>query len=169
MTYLSQCLGSRVPPPDSAPPLSLALMYSHIAWDRLWMPPCTLLRVLFEQSCTINTCVTVLSLLEMHSGGNVRGPRCRPFSPGILGASDLILIYYWGGLCSAAPTGSGPCSAVLRHLRAANALVHVELNEWAGSTVTRPKRVNLGIHRFGADLEGGDLVRRTKQKSSDIL
>ena len=70
-------------------------------------------------------CVTVLSLLEMHSGGNVRRPRCRPFSPGVLGASDLILIYYWGGLCLAAPTGGGPCSAVLRHLRAANALVCV--------------------------------------------
>ena len=68
---------------------------------------------------------TVLSLLEMHSGGNVRRPRCCPFSPGVLGASDLILLYYWGGLCSAAPTGSGPCSAVLRHLRAANALVRV--------------------------------------------
>ena len=26
---------------------------------------------------------------------------------------DLILIYYWGGLCSAVPTGGGPCSAVL--------------------------------------------------------
>ena len=53
----------------------------------------------------IATCVTVLSLLEMHSGRNVRRPRCRPFSPGVLGASDLILIYYWGGLRSAAPTG----------------------------------------------------------------
>ena len=38
---------------------------------------------------------------------------------------DLILIYYWGGLCSVAPTGGGPCSTVLRHLRAVNALVHV--------------------------------------------
>ena len=69
--------------------------------------------------------VTVLSLLEMHSGGNVRRPRCRPFSLGVLGASDLILLYYWGGLCLAAPMGSGPCSAVLRHLRAANALVRI--------------------------------------------
>ena len=57
MTYLSQCLGSRVPPLDSALPLSLALMYNRIAWDGLWMPPCTLLRVLFEGSCTINTCI----------------------------------------------------------------------------------------------------------------
>ena len=71
------------------------------------------------------TCVTVLSLLEMHSGGNVRRPRCRPFSPGVLGAGDLILIYYWGGLHSVAPMGGGPCSAVLQHLRAANALVRV--------------------------------------------
>ena len=69
--------------------------------------------------------VTVLSLLEMHLGGNVRRPRCRPFLPAVLGASDLILLYYWGGLHSAAPMGGGPCSAVLRHLRAANALVHV--------------------------------------------
>ena len=36
---------------------------------------------------------------------------------------DLILIYYWGGLRSAVPTGGSPCSAVLRHLRAVNALV----------------------------------------------
>ena len=56
---------------------------------------------------------------------NVRRPRCRPFSPGVLGASDLILIYYWGGLRSAAPMGGGPCSTVLRHLRVANALVRV--------------------------------------------
>ena len=41
------------------------------------------------------------------------------------GASDLILIYYWGGLHSVVPMGGGPCSAVLRHLRAANALVRV--------------------------------------------
>ena len=72
-----------------------------------------------------NLCVKVLSLLEMHSGGNVWRPRCRPFSTGVLGASDLILLYYWGGLRSAAPTGGGPCSAVLRHLRVANALVCV--------------------------------------------
>ena len=59
MVDLLQCLGSRVPPPDSAPPLSLALMYNHVAWDQLWVPPHTLLRVLFEQSCTntINTCI----------------------------------------------------------------------------------------------------------------
>ena len=69
--------------------------------------------------------VTVLSLLEMHSGGNVWRPLCHPSSPGVLGASDLILIYYWGGLRSAAPMGGGPCSAVLRHLRVANALVRV--------------------------------------------
>ena len=71
------------------------------------------------------TYVTVFSLLEMHSGGNVRQSQCHPFSPGVLGASDLILIYYWGGLCSAAPTGGGPCSAVLQHLRVANALVRM--------------------------------------------
>ena len=73
----------------------------------------------------MHVCVTVLSLLEMHSGGNVWRPRCCPSSPGVLGVSDLILIYYWGGLCSAAPTGGGPCSAVLRHLRVANTLVRV--------------------------------------------
>ena len=35
--------------------------------------------------------------------------------------------------------------------------------------VTRPKRVNLGVREFGANLEGGDLVWRTKQKTSNIL
>ena len=30
--------------------------------------------------------------------------------------------------------------------------------------VTHPKRVNLGIWEFGADLEGGDLVWRVKTK-----
>ena len=30
--------------------------------------------------------------------------------------------------------------------------------------VTHPKRVNLGIRKFGANLEGGDLVRRVKTK-----
>ena len=30
--------------------------------------------------------------------------------------------------------------------------------------VTRPRRVNLGIREFGADLEGGDLVRLVKTK-----
>ena len=38
--------------------------------------------------------------------------------------SDLILIYYWGGLHSAVPMGSGPCSAVLLTLWVANAMVH---------------------------------------------
>ena len=51
---------------------------------------------------------------------------------------DLILIYYWGGLCSAAPMGGDPCLAVLRHLRAANALVCVQLSDWAGNMATRP-------------------------------
>ena len=63
-----------------------------------------------------------------------------------------------------APTGGSPCSAVLRHLRAANALVCVQLNDWAGNMVTCPKWVNLGISEFGADLEGGDLVRQTKTR-----
>ena len=60
--------------------------------------------------------------------------------------------------------GSSPCSTVLRHLRVSNALVYMQLNDWVGRTVTRPKWVNLGIREFGADLEGGDLVRRTKTK-----
>ena len=38
------------------------------------------------------------------------------------------------------------------------------LNNWVGNTVTRPKRVNLGVREFGANLEGGDLVRQTKTK-----
>ena len=45
---------------------------------------------------------------------------------------DLILIYYVGGLRSAAPMGGGPCSTVLQHLRAVNAVVHMQLNDWAG-------------------------------------
>ena len=69
--------------------------------------------------------VTVLSLLEMHLGGNVWRLRCCPSLQGVLGASDLILIYYWGGLCTAVPMGGSPCSAVLQHLWAANTLVHV--------------------------------------------
>ena len=77
---------------------------------------------------------------------------------------DLILIYSWGGLCSVAPMGGGPCLAVLRHLRAANALVRVQLSHWAGNTVTRPKRFNLGIREFGAVLVGGNLVRQTKTR-----
>ena len=60
-----------------------------------------IISIFFHKSIYIY--VTVLSLLEMHSGGNVQQPRCCPSSPGILGASDLILIYYWGGLHSAAP------------------------------------------------------------------
>ena len=113
--------------------------------------------------------VMVLSLLEMHSGGNVQWPWCRPSLPGVLGASDLILIYYWGGLRSVAPTGGSPCFAVLQHLRAANTLVHVQLNDWAGNKVTHPKRVHLGVREFGTNLEGGDLVRQTKQETSNIL
>ena len=38
---------------------------------------------------------------------------------------DLILIYYWGGLCLAVPMGGGPCSAVLQHLRVVNTLACV--------------------------------------------
>ena len=45
---------------------------------------------------------------------------------------DLILIYYWDGLCSVVPMGGSPCSAVLQHLRVVNALVHVQLNDWVG-------------------------------------
>ena len=45
---------------------------------------------------------------------------------------DLIPIYYWGGLRSAAPMGGSPCFAVLQHLRAVNALVCMQLNIWEG-------------------------------------
>ena len=78
--------------------------------------------------------------------------------------SDLILIYHWGGLCLAAPTGSGSCSAVHCPLRASNAIVHSQRNKWVGNTVTCPVRLNLGVHMFGTDLENGDLVGRTKNK-----
>ena len=102
-------------------------------WKLIETPVCewcgdeeqTIVHILYSCQFIKCICVTVLSLLEMHSGGNVRRPRCRPSSPGVLGASDLILIYYWGRLRSAVPTGGGPCSAVLRHLRAANTLVRV--------------------------------------------
>ena len=30
--------------------------------------------------------------------------------------------------------------------------------------VTRPGQLNLGVHWFGADLKGGDLAGRTKNK-----
>ena len=48
MPDLSQCLCSRVPPPHSAP----ALYNNDVSWYRLYVPPCTLLRILFEWSCT---------------------------------------------------------------------------------------------------------------------
>ena len=67
--------------------------------------------------------VTVLSLLEMHAAGMSGNPNVILLRRVFRVQRDLILIYYWGGLCSAAPTGSSPCSVVLRHLRAVNALV----------------------------------------------
>ena len=59
MADLSQSLGSRMPPPHLVPPWSLALLYNHVVWDQLWVPPHTLLTVLFKWSCTntINTCI----------------------------------------------------------------------------------------------------------------
>ena len=68
-------------------------------------------------------CVTVLSLLEMHAAGTSGDPDVVLLRRAFRVQCDLILIYYWGGLRSAAPTGGSPCSAVLRHLRAVNALV----------------------------------------------
>ena len=44
MSDLSQYLCSRVPPLHSA----LALYNDGVSWYQLWVPPCTLLRVLFE-------------------------------------------------------------------------------------------------------------------------
>ena len=56
MPDLSQCLGFRVPPPHSV----LALYNDGVSWYRLWVPPHTLHRVLFEWSCTdtMNTCIS---------------------------------------------------------------------------------------------------------------
>ena len=56
MPDLSQCLCSRVPPLHSAS----ALYNDGVSWYRLWVPPRTLLRVLFERSCTytMNTCIS---------------------------------------------------------------------------------------------------------------
>ena len=61
--------------------------------------------------------------------------------------------------------GGGPCSAVLRHLWAVNALVHMQLNDWVGKMVTRPKWFNLGIREFGTNLKGSDLVWQTKARN----
>ena len=68
--------------------------------------------------------VTVFSLLEMHMAGTSSDPDVVLLHRALKVQCDLILIYYWGGLCSAMPTGGSPCSAVLRHLRAVNTLVH---------------------------------------------
>ena len=70
MADFPQCLSSRVPPPHSAPPLSLALYNNGISWYRLQVPPCTLLRVLFHQSCTstINTFISHISdVFDIHT------------------------------------------------------------------------------------------------------
>ena len=70
MADLPQCLSSRVPPPHLAPPWSLALYNDDISWYRLWVPPCTLLRVPFHQSCT-NTRNTlnshIFDISDMHT------------------------------------------------------------------------------------------------------
>ena len=57
--------------------------------------------------------VTVLSLLEMHVVGTSGDPDIILLRQAFKVQCDLTLIYYWGGLRSAAPTGGGPCSAVL--------------------------------------------------------
>ena len=62
-----------------------------------------------------------------------------------------------------ASTGGDPCSAVLRHLRAVNALVRVYLNDWVGKRLHPPKWFNLSIYVFSADLKGGDLVLADKK------
>ena len=49
-------------------------------------------------------------------------------------------------------------------LWAANAMVLSLRNDWAGNTVTRPGQLNLGVRWFGADLEGGNLAGRMKNK-----
>ena len=64
MPDLLQCLCSRVPPPHSVP----ALYNDDISWYWLWVPPRTLLRVLFEWSCTytINTCIShIFDIFDM--------------------------------------------------------------------------------------------------------
>ena len=64
MPDLSQCLGSRVPPPHLTP----ALYNQGISWYWLWVPPCTLPRVLFEWSCTytMNTCIShIFDIFDM--------------------------------------------------------------------------------------------------------
>ena len=64
MANLSEGLGSRVPPPHSA----LALYNDGVSWYRLWVPPHTLPRVLFERSCTykMNTCIShIFNVFDM--------------------------------------------------------------------------------------------------------
>ena len=39
----------------------------------------------------------------------------------------------------------------------------------AGNTVIHPGQLNLGVHWFGADLEGGDLAGWTKNKRLAIF
>ena len=68
--------------------------------------------------------VMVLSLLEMHAAGTSCDSDVVLLRQAFRVQCDLILIYYWGGgLRLAVPMGGGPCSAVLRHLRAVNPLV----------------------------------------------
>ena len=70
MADFPQCLSSRVPPPHPAPPWSLALYNDDVSWYWLWVPPRTLLRVLFKQSCTntINTLNShIFDVFNMHT------------------------------------------------------------------------------------------------------
>ena len=92
--------------------------------------------------------VSRLSLLEMHSVSD-RQPDVVLSRQAPLVQVWPNTIYYWGGLCVVVPTGSGPCSAGTLTLSVPNALVHNELNYWAGRyicTPCMPCKANLGIH-----------------------
>ena len=67
MSDFPQRLCSRVPSPHPVPPWSLALYYGDVSQYGFWMPPCTLLIVLFEWSYTytINTCIS--HIFDMHT------------------------------------------------------------------------------------------------------
>ena len=70
MADFPQRLSSRVPLPHTVPPWSLALYNNDASWYWLWVPPHTLLRVLFKQSCTntINTLNShIFNVSDMHT------------------------------------------------------------------------------------------------------
>ena len=74
-------------------------------------------------------------------------------------------IYYWGGLCSAAPIGGSPCSAGTPTLDGAWR-TGVQLTKLLGGQIRllALNGFNLGIRLVSADpILGGDLAWQTKR------